>query len=587
MLLEQPLSISDTSGSLMHLGPHKDLICHSVIALPPETNSALCVEEGEAKELGLALKVTAPLRLYTRNGKGKRITHHIKTDVFLNGELVNATSRPCSLKKQPIVEEAIGLFSGVRVHRQVELPLVYRTHTIERDAMSAVTQQQRWSSVALLLLERAREFRGSATGIGPPSAEYLAGMARIPLPEQLKSKSANFAIIDVLVTAGQMGIEHSTSTYIKAPTLLKDPRYHTRGTVSTGSSPQKTGASGTARYSPQTLTTAYPSGHDHVELSQAKAQSSRSLLPQAAHFGTLSRITPSPYHSGPSSPEYYTARESLDSGATTSQSAAPGFLLHCNSRDAEVFEYPPPPYSTPISRRVTDSPFRGTENMSPRFNHVGSPFSPKPGFSTEITDGVNTYGTPVRQMIAIGTSGEVYELTPVKLQYTGHQTITKQGPHVPVIDLPSTNRRCGDRSGGKRCATSDPETDLAVTKHGTDRNGLDITRSDHRTPNTGKSGEWYRTSSTTSRKRSRTKRELATISVDSSPGKPGSNRSSTRWDPSEDTIEQALQKFEVPLLCRDSVVSFANTDTVRQIAKARSAEFVEEDFIVGFRFVVC
>lgn len=66
----------------------------------------------------------------------------------------------------------------------------------------------------------------------------------------------------------------------------------------------------------------------------------------------------------------------------------------------------------------------------------------------------------------------------------------------------------------------------------------------------------------------------------------GANRTRKAWDPKEHTAQDALKAFEVPELCKGSVVTYAEGDAQRQIGKARNGEFKEETLVVGMRFVV-
>lgn len=67
----------------------------------------------------------------------------------------------------------------------------------------------------------------------------------------------------------------------------------------------------------------------------------------------------------------------------------------------------------------------------------------------------------------------------------------------------------------------------------------------------------------------------------------GANRTSTKWDPQEQTFGQALEGFAEPESSRASCVGFARETTAsRQIGKARGGYFKEEVVVVGVRFCV-
>ena len=65
-----------------------------------------------------------------------------------------------------------------------------------------------------------------------------------------------------------------------------------------------------------------------------------------------------------------------------------------------------------------------------------------------------------------------------------------------------------------------------------------------------------------------------------------SKRSSGAWLPKEKKHDQALRDFQIPKLCVGSAVSYAGGLWQRQVSKGRGGEFVEQQFVVGMRFVV-
>jgi len=67
---------------------------------------------------------------------------------------------------------------------------------------------------------------------------------------------------------------------------------------------------------------------------------------------------------------------------------------------------------------------------------------------------------------------------------------------------------------------------------------------------------------------------------------PGSNRTRMRWIPDEQTSNQMLQHFQIPNTCVGSTVSYADGLKQRQVSKVRGGEFVEQQFVVGMRFIV-
>lgn len=74
------------------------------------------------------------------------------------------------------------------------------------------------------------------------------------------------------------------------------------------------------------------------------------------------------------------------------------------------------------------------------------------------------------------------------------------------------------------------------------------------------------------------------------PAKPqqsaGSTRTRKKWYPEEQTSDQALEHFEIPDTCVGSAVSYADGLKQRQVSKARGGVFEEQQFVVGMRFIV-
>ena len=164
------------------------------------------------KPLALSLKVEYAEFIHREDMRGK----DLKIEVFLNGQLVDITFESLRHTKA----RGGPLYSGKRFHRQAEKPWIYVPGTGSSNTGGLATE--RWANISQDLKLEASQRGTNQSGQRPISAQFLIALARLQLPDSIGARSENFAVIDVIITAGK-GRKHGADTsYITTPTRLFD-----------------------------------------------------------------------------------------------------------------------------------------------------------------------------------------------------------------------------------------------------------------------------------------------------------------------------------------------------------------------------
>lgn len=113
------------------------------------------------------------------------------------------------------------LFSGTRFHRQSEKPWIY-TATAE---LNGAGSQSRWNAVSRSLAEEASARGMDKSHQRPPSAQLLDSLAQIELPAQIESLKQKYSVLDLIITAGKGKKYGPASPYTAEPTRFKDTAF--------------------------------------------------------------------------------------------------------------------------------------------------------------------------------------------------------------------------------------------------------------------------------------------------------------------------------------------------------------------------
>lgn len=151
--------------------------------------------------------------------RGRGASKDLKIEVFVNGELVDVAFVSSRRSAMGVAVNSMR-FSGIRVHRQVEKPLVYDMGSDLN--VEGEDGNHKWMAVSSKLIEEARLRGHERTHKSSISAEFLVALAALGLPDRI-SHHPRFGVIDVIVTAGRGRKYGPETAYLTKPTRMDDP----------------------------------------------------------------------------------------------------------------------------------------------------------------------------------------------------------------------------------------------------------------------------------------------------------------------------------------------------------------------------
>lgn len=484
--------------------------------------------------LALTLKVDCT-KFFTIGNKELLGGKDLKIEVYLNGQLVDVSYESQRSGKHG----GLFLHSGLRVHRQCEKPWIYAPDTASTNASGE--SHQRWENINAALKQEASIRGENQWSQRPISAQFLVTLAHLQLPNSVSAKSQNFAVFDVVVTAGKGRKYGPEAGYIIAPKRLDDRRFSGVFSVADDIGPVDD-LTGDLTMNDEPMQTY---SEDPMYSTFQTPDKSRNNGPAQSYFATSMYST------------FQTPEKSTHNEPAQTYSGNPLY----------------PASQTPY---FLDSP-------------SGMPTEQQKGPSTPQTPSKtqHKYAAPYRKAL----DGKLME----KL------LSTYQNAHGKTKGQRTLKQRLGDMakmSPERREAVLNdlaPELDDEMTDAIKEIFDMDVG-----TPT--KTSRAQVSPTTPTRKRVRFDPTIpGSTDAMEDPQKSslppfaplvpkrtslGAGRTSAQWYPDEVKTEEVLANFQVPDLCVGSAVTYAGGMMQRQVAKARGGEFQEEQFVVGMRFFV-
>lgn len=523
--------------------------------------------------------------LKTLNGKD------LKLELFLNGELVEVTyesmrsSGGANGKRNGSFR-----FSGKRFHRQGEKPLVYAPASDTSDVSK--TGDERWANINKALQQEAIDRGMNKSKQRPSSAAFLVALTHLYQPEGINTEE--YAVIDLIITAGSGSKYGPQSQYISEPTRLADRTFRGPAPIVENLGPYR-GQDGviTSAYEDPDIID-YQPDPDSLFNDMAGTEPEQQADPPSPHTPNLVyKRRSQAYHDvleatpiRKQMSAYENARGRAKGSRTLRQRL--GDMVKMSPKrqeevldemkdevDDETIQIMRKALGTGAAAPVTPSPIRKKVRFSSgvmgsvkdsreedRVDSSAGTFGPVDTIMADaqqaIIEGIGSFSAPSQPFYPTTGSFGAGLLGTSTLEESGTETLqpapTKSNPALTKTDssVPTATKQ---RKSLRIKAKVASETGVALPSDGEETllDAPTVLPPARKTP---------------------------------SSDAPGSKRASNRWDPTEKTVEEALESFQIPDSCAGSTVTYAEGKAQRQIAKARSGEFHEEEFVVGIRFVV-
>ncbi|EME46068.1 hypothetical protein DOTSEDRAFT_70156 [Dothistroma septosporum NZE10] len=149
-------------------------------------------------------------------------TPDMKIEVFFNGALIGSEYINPRRANTKISTNRQTFFSGVRIHRQMEKPWVYKSaETLEA---SPQTVQAKWVAISAALKEEGYDRGVDTNGKPSPSAAFLDALSTVELPEHLQAAS-HLGVVDIIVSTGS-GYKHGSECgFVLGPLRMASGKY--------------------------------------------------------------------------------------------------------------------------------------------------------------------------------------------------------------------------------------------------------------------------------------------------------------------------------------------------------------------------
>lgn len=221
---EQPLPRSSPSsprGAIPTSHSLAEMSASPALAIHPAQTGINLEQDPQALMLTVAtrtrthIKSLAPQRTVVK-------TPDLKIEVFLNGALMGSEYINPRRANVNISTNVDTRFSGMRIHRQIEKPWVYRE--AGQAIVASQTAQSRWDTISAALAEEAHDRGVDEDGSPSPSAAFLSALATVPLPEHVKDAS-HLAVIDIVISTGNGKKHGSESGFVLEPLRMESKRF--------------------------------------------------------------------------------------------------------------------------------------------------------------------------------------------------------------------------------------------------------------------------------------------------------------------------------------------------------------------------
>ncbi|KAK5121322.1 hypothetical protein LTR85_005488 [Meristemomyces frigidus] len=549
---------------------------------------ALCLTIETCNRSFLLAKPDAPTKA---SGKD------LKVEVFVNGQLAGISFINRRGAAVELMDNKVR-FQGLRIHRQIEKPWIYEV-AVDVGYGHNVAAEMRWHAIASALRKEANARGRNKWGDPSPSAELLHALAEMRMPDRMQGKD-NIAIIDVVITAGKGKKYGPETAYMVAPTRMGDDEYSTYNAAAA----------------------ADPFSDDVMLLDDAAENASplRHIGATAlAAFASSPEVPLIRQRSAAALPETPTKKQkTID---FTSELDLSNVNLKKQIQAFENSHGKTGQRGRTLKQRLGDICKMNEENQQKQLavlrEELGEDalralkktvaeeeeeVQPSPskklrldatcdfGFSM-LADAALTRPdtvdpsklwrtTPPPPLLPDGADAEAM-LTQDRIDMALDAGAGSNGPLLRRIASSSPQRTPNKKTRASALANSPCAVPVKEQSSSKAKANNKMPTPQHRSTTFFGNGspipiDPALTASPSAAGASTTKRS----------GR-GANRTRHAWDPSESTAQDALKGFQVPELCKGSVVTYGEKDGMqRQIGKARNGDFSEETLVVGMRFVV-
>ncbi|KAL1640882.1 hypothetical protein SLS58_006497 [Diplodia intermedia] len=181
----------------------------------------------------LALRVELSKQSFLKTDKP---ADDIRIDVLFNGQLTHSTMWPRRFyQEERKAGHLSSIFSGLRFHWMLERAWVIvppgqdPDGSRRRPVASSDTLEDRWEKIQKEVLKEASARNLDKNGNRPVVAKYLMEVAKLAMPEELKTwsepRGQAFGIIDVVLSYGRGAKDTPAKTYLSEPTRMRSSKF--------------------------------------------------------------------------------------------------------------------------------------------------------------------------------------------------------------------------------------------------------------------------------------------------------------------------------------------------------------------------
>ena len=523
----------------------------------------------------LCLRIQPTKKTFLCPGESRRVRwghSDMKIEIFLNGDLCSSSYIPESAfyKKDSLRDT----FSGVRIGWVTEKPWVLLPsasqvpditgHSIVKDRVPEDVEG-RWKEIAQALQSAANLYGRTEKNELSPTSDYLHSLAGYPmpvaLPRMLDAGSRKYAIIDVVVVVGKGRKEHASAPYLMNPMPLK---------LETPQNPSPTRVTQeiNALEPRKRIRVAHPtrSAADSEILSQGFSLEYR-------RRGSAGTVTPTPDKDGHRvSADLTNGHGSKDNAAIVPQQSIIGAIKAASTSAAIQ-----PSLSIPAMP---------TKRNGLKYHDV---IDARQTWEEELKSIVDQAADDAKRIIT--RSKPVNSLDTPNLPSsipTAQTTAKPTNENKPRNQSPSKILRL--KYGSPARLQPAPLPAPPATSPPPDNRTRKYTDSSPSTPDQVLS-QLYPLPLHASSNAPKSELKLDIPSIPNLPAPTSLTHASGPTKPQArikrtKQVYQQAKPFEMPALSRDSIVSYAEGDMVRQVRSERGGWFREDAVLVGMRFVV-
>ncbi len=549
--------------------------------LPPVINNSPYQSTMQSGVQALCLRIQPARKTFLCGGESRRIKwghSDMKIDIFLNGDLCSSSYVPESAfyKKAPLRDT----FTGARVGWVTEKPWILLPSTFKvsgfsdpsiRERPTSEGVEGRWKEIAQALQIAAKSYGPNERDELCPTSDYLQSLVGLQmpatLPGMLEAGTKHYAIIDVVVVTGRGRKENASAPYLMNPMPLKPES-------SQNPSPTRVTQENDALEPKKRVRIGHPtrSAADSEILAQGfsldyvRRRGAGTVTPAPDNNEIRGAVGPPNWHQ---SDDTSTVRppqlipEATKTSSTPSMAIPPLLSTQANHPKRSRMIY----HDVIDTRQTWEEELKGIVDRAAsdakRFvtrrsnlaNPCDSPAFPASIRTVPTTGGLNSENTP-----RVPNPSKI-----LKLRYRSPSVPQPASSPAPP-NLATTSLSPPPRNGMHTTSSpSSPDRPLSQLRPTPSNPTANIPKPDLKLDIPAAIPH------------------LPAPTISTPP--PASTTPQGRTKRTKQ-VYQKPKPFEMPALSRDSVVSYAEGDTVRQVRSERGGWFREEAVLVGVRFVV-